>query len=307
MSKKKEKAAPPQPKQRSEARTAALRERAMIVRYSVSRWYGRGADEGVVSEVREQNKAEGDIGTFTKRLMTRDRLSPIDSIVNEARTYHKKVTLSWGEAGQRLLPADIFFEYKKEMTAFEMRFHGAVAEFCKEYPGYVEAETKRLGSLYSKSDYPSVDELRAHFRWELKIDPLPSAEDFRVDLGEEESKRIRDDIEQRVAEETGAAMKGLVARVAEMVEIIKDRMSNAESKKLRRAVFDNLGELVGVLPKLNVTRDPELDRLAKQIKKDLLDGLDIEAVRESEPMRKELASKAGNLMKALSTYAKVKQ
>ena len=58
----------------------------------------------------------------------------------------------------------------------------------------------------------------------------------------------------------------------------------------RDTVVTNLVKLVDVLPKLNVTGDPELERLAAQVRASLL--VDPQELRKSESVRSETAKDA---------------
>lgn len=293
-------------KERSAEVTGVLRERAMLVRFATGRWYGRGADEEVVSDVRRKHEASGDIGTFTKRFMSREFLAPIDAVVNEARRYHKDRTLAWGDAGSRLLPADLFFEYKKEMTAYEMRFYAAVEGFLARFPELIEVERKRLNGLFKERDYPSMEELKAKFRFHLAIDPLPAAEDFRVDLGEEEMRRIRGDIEQRVEQGMREASHEIWGRLEELVEKVKDRLSDSDAQ-VRASLFENLKELVAVLPRLNVTNDPSIAAMSERVTRELLTGVDIEEVKDSPKVRTDVAKKADSILAAMKGFSRKQQ
>lgn len=285
---------------RTEAKTQLLRERAMLVRFSVGRWYGTGADEAVVSDLRTKHEATGDIGTFTKRFMSRHRLAAINQVTNDSRRFHKAMTLPWGDSGSRLLSADLFFDYKREMTAYEMKFNESVEEFLANYPKYIKAEKERLGTLFKDSDYPSVDDLRKRFTYSLVIDPIPSAEDFRVDLGEEEMKRIRAEIEQHVDASLKEASQELWSRLQEMIEKIKERLDGDSS--IRKAMFEHLGDLVAVLPKLNVSNDPNLRSIAERISKELLSE-SVEAMRDDEHVRKETSKKADKILDVMATFS----
>jgi hypothetical protein len=58
----------------------------------------------------------------------------------------------------------------------------------------------------------------------------------------------------------------------------------------RDSVVTNLVKLVDVLPKLNVTADPELERLATEVRASLL--VDPQELRKSESVRNETAKAA---------------
>jgi len=68
----------------------------------------------------------------------------------------------------------------------------------------------------------------------------------------------------------------------------------------RDSVVTNLVKLVDVLPKLNVTGDPELEQLAAQVRASLL--VDPQELRKSEGVRTETARNASAIASRMSAY-----
>ena len=68
----------------------------------------------------------------------------------------------------------------------------------------------------------------------------------------------------------------------------------------RGIVVTNLVKLVDVLPKLNVTADPELERLAAEVRASLL--VDPQELRKSESVRNETAKRAMEISERMSAY-----
>ena len=68
----------------------------------------------------------------------------------------------------------------------------------------------------------------------------------------------------------------------------------------RDSVVTNLVKLVDVLPKLNVTGDPELERLAAQVRASLL--VDPQELRKSESVRSETAKAATAICDRMAAY-----
>ena len=68
----------------------------------------------------------------------------------------------------------------------------------------------------------------------------------------------------------------------------------------RDSVVTNLVKLVDVLPKLNVTGDPELERLASQVRASLL--VDPQELRKSESIRSETAKNAAAIASRMAAY-----
>ena len=276
----------------------SLHERAMLVRSTISRWYGLGADEEIVAELRTAKKATGDIGSFTKRFMTRDRLRKINAVTAEARKYHKSVTLPWGDAGARLLNVQQFFEYKKKMSAFERDFYIAVEEFLAQYPQAILDQRERLGELWHEHDYPSVEAMRHRFRFTVLVEPLATGEDFRVKLSKDESEELRREYDAEVRVRMKGAVQDVFERVQEAVQELAEKLADSDAS-IRKTSFDGLRRLVASLPQLNaIVQDPNIAQLGNAIARELL-SLDAGEVKESPAVRTSAKQKADNILAVL--------
>lgn len=278
--------------------TRSLRERAMLVRSTVSRWYGTGADEEVVADIAARAEAKGSVGSFTKRFMSRDRLSKINTITSEARRFHKQKTLPWGDSGARLLSVQSFFVYKKQMTSFERDFYVAVEEFLEGYPKFVQEEKHRLGKLWRQSDYPSVDQMRQRFRFSVLVEPLPTADDFRLDLSKEEQEEIKRDYDNEMRARLKVAVHDVFKRAEEAVTELREKLADPDSK-LRPSSLEGLRKLVASLPELNnVLQDPSIAQLGKNIASDLL-SVSMDTVKHDKQTRNQTKNKADAILAAL--------
>src|SRR5690242_3131032 len=106
--------------------------------------------------------------------------------------------------------------------------------------------------------------------------PLPDAGDFRVALGDEEKERIKRQITAAVEACLQVASRELWQRLYEAVSHLGERLQaykvtgEGVENPFRNSVVTNLVKLVDVLPNLNVTADPELERLAAEVGASLL-------------------------------------
>jgi hypothetical protein len=265
----------------------------VLVRFSIGRWYGTGTDEQVVDELREAKQATGDIGTFTKRLMKRERLLEINRITNDSRRFHKVLTLPWGDNKDRLLCVDAYKEYKKRMSAYEREFFGAVDSFIEKYDAAVLDERKRLGDLWRKDDYPTAEEMRARFRFGLTVDVLADTTDLRLQMSAEQAKEIKEGIEKRVHAEIKQAVGDIYTRLADEVTEIKGQLDDPDAR-LQGKMFNTIQEIVGLLPKLNIMRDPALTALGRDILKELT-AVPASELKQPEERKKASAKAAGVL------------
>lgn len=281
------------------ASMAKLQERAMLVRLAHGRWYGAAADEQVVAEVRDKANAKGDVGVFTKRLMERQHLAAINAVVNDARKYHRAMTLSWADPF-RILSAELFMDYRATMAEYEAKFEKAVREFLMKFDDLKEQEKKRLGKLYREADYPSREVLRSRFYVKLRFEPIPDADDFRVRLGGDDIKVVREQIEQEVASNLREATMEIWKRMQELVKKLSETLKDSDAS-VRGALFQNLKDIVSIMPKLNLTGDKKLEAITQRVQKELL-AEDVEAVKDDDKLRASVAKKADDILDAMSSF-----
>ena len=95
-------------------------------------------------------------------------------------------------------------------------------------------------------------------------------------------------------------------RLYEAVKRLVDRLAaykvtaGGVEHPFRDAVVTNLVKLVDILPKLNVTGDPELDRMTAEVRSGLL--VDPQRLRDSETVRSETARAATAIVDRMAVY-----
>ena len=73
------------------------------------------------------------------------------------------------------------------------------------------------------------------------------------------------------------------------------------SNPFRDSLVTNLSDMVEILPALNVTNDPELEKFAELAKKELL-FYTAEDLRQSSAVRQVVIDKADEILKKMSDY-----
>jgi len=226
--------------------------------------------------------------------------------VSDARQEHYFMTLPWDDNGYRVLPAAAYMDHTEKMRELSNQFTPAVEALAREFGKLVEEAKVRLGGLFRSEDYPSPDELCSKFSFETRVMPLPDAGDFRVTLGDEEKERIKRQITSAVEASLQVASRDLWQRLYEAVSHLAERLSAYKvtgvgvEHPFRDTVITNLVKLVDVLPKLNVTGDPELEHLAAEVRASLL--VDPQELRKSESMRSETAKAATAICDRMAAY-----
>lgn len=291
------------------ARPVDLSSRAMLAQLSIRQWTGRKLDKAVTDATNAQHGAKSDAGRYNKSLIAKDRLAKIAQIVGKARAQHVYISLPWLQDGARIMPADAFPRYTAVMRELREEFETEVASFVADYPLYVSEAQDRLGSMFRQADYPQPEQIAGKFSWDVNVLPLPSADDFRVNLGDAATARIKAEIEQTMTEALNQAMGDAWTRLHGVVKAMADKLAaykpatdvTKASGVFRDSLVENVRELVDVLPLLNVTGDAALAKLTEAAR-DKLTAHDAKALRDDDAARAEVQAAAAQIADDLAAF-----
>ena len=269
-----------------------IQSKAMLVDLTISQWTATKHDKAVSAEVETAHAAK-DAGRYNKRLIDKAHLAEINRIANELRKHHYSRTLPWTDKGQRLLPSELFLDYRQDMAKYKADFQAAVSTFIKLYPQLVQDARMRLGTMYQAEDYPQPTDLFALFDITVEFAPVPDADDFRVDVSKETQDEIRQQITDAVALRQTKMVKECWARMREVVGRIAEQCSK-ENGVIRDSLIDNARDLVNILGGLNVTANPTIATIEVAIRSKLI--VPAAQLRTSPTVRAEVARVAHELL-----------
>ncbi len=284
----------------------SLTSRAMLCSLSICQWSARKHDPEASEEIAVRHGAQSNAGRYNKVLVPPQALADLSKIAGEARREHYFMTLPWDDAGYRVLPAAAYLDHAAKLREYSCQFAAAADAFALAFEQLVQESRVRLGGLFRPEDYPSANEIREKFSFETKVLPLPDAGDFRVSLGEEETKRIQRQITATVEASLTVPSRELWQRLYEAVSHMAERLGaykvsdEGVEHPFRDTVVTNLVRLVEVLPKLNMTGDAELERLTEEARRSLL--VDPKELRKSETSRNETARAAAAIAQQMAGY-----
>jgi hypothetical protein len=300
----------------------SLASKAMLSSVSIRVWPASKYDPNATEEIAIRHKAQKDAGRYNKKLFPREALEELNKIAGEARQDHYFLTLPWSDEGFRVLPAATYMEHRDKMRGHLARFEPAVNRFEARFADLVTEQSRehsRLGTLFNIDDYPgmhrlengkmillSAEELRSKFSFETKVKPITDASDFRVSMGDEEQQRIKRQIEASVQASLQVGTRDLWQRLYQVVRHLSDRLTeyNATEKGSGRKLYDawisNIVEIVDVLPRLNITGDTELTRMASEVRASLV--IDPDELRKSESVCTDTAKAATAIAERMAAY-----
>jgi hypothetical protein len=269
--------------------TNYLAKKAILVSLNISHWKARKHDKRVTDKVNREHNAVADAGRYNKLIMPKDAIDPVEKIVTRARAYHVAHTLPWcGDA--RLLAVRNYEEYAKAMSEFESEFRAAARTFIANYERFVAERKADLNGLFNEKDYPR--DVTKKFDFNINPMPFADASDLRIELADAHAEQIRAEIEKTVNAAHDEALKAPLRKVVDAVAHMVERLTvyKPGEKGVRASgtfydsLVENVAEIADLLPKLNLSDNPEFDKLAADLKSKLC-AEDVKTLRENEDVR----------------------
>jgi Protein of unknown function (DUF3150) len=285
----------------------SITKRAMLVSLNIQQWTGAKHDRKVSQEVAIAHNSDVSMGRYRKLLVAKESLERLRQLTSTARQEHYKRTLPWSDGGTRILSSEAYFEYAEKMRELGREWEPAVDEFLAQYPQVIAEARGRLNGLFNEEDYPTPANMRRKFSFTFSVLPMPTAKDFRVELGDAETKRVRAEIEESVNESLRVAMNDVWERLRDVVSRMVERLraysmtEKGVSNPFRDSLVTNIRELLDVLPSLNITQDANLTEVAQKIGAELC-RYDADTLREDTSARERTADAAEAILKQMEAF-----
>lgn len=287
-----------------------LADKAMLVTLSIKRWEGRKLDKSASAKVARDAGAKQDTARVTKSLVSKTALATIQSISTQARGIHYDRTLPWLDNGTRIISTLAFESYNAEIRKLRSEFAAAVDSFISGYDSYRDQAAIDLGDLFDPTEYPSAHEIRRRFVFDRPFfAPLPSAADFRADIGADMLADERAAMESRLTDVYTNAMRDVTARIAETVGHMARTLESykpAGGKGIRAegtfkdSLVENVRALVALIPSLNITNDSRIAAIAVEMAK--LCEADASVLREHADVRADVQKRAAEIVASVADY-----
>jgi len=286
-----------------------LSTRAMLSSVEVHAWTGRRMDKKASQDVARKYDLGERTGRYYKWLLLKDETGvPPDELVavhnagNAARVVHYEHTLPWADDGARILPVSNFLPWASAVREKQFAFDDAVKVFVEAYPGLKqhteEIMTHYKRGLFRADDYPDAGDLARRFSMRIKHFPLPSANDFRVDISAPQAEAIRQQIERDLQVTVHDATADLFKRLGSIAERVA-KLSNPKGS-VRDSLADDVDDMCKLVARLNLTGNPTLEEFRLRVEKEL--AFDPGTVRRMRGVRNSLASRAEKIYDDLAGF-----
>lgn len=244
--------------------------------------------------------AEVELLGMTKKLL--DQRHPAYKAVTRIRTQAvqtwRDYTVPYPESGIRLIRKDRIGAFEEIMGELRQRLQAAANDLQAVYEELREQARVSLGDLFDPGDYP--DNIAKEFDFEVaypSVEPPEYLKQLHPHLYQQESERVAARFQEaaRLAEEAFAAeLANLVAHLAERLK----PDPTGKQKKLHRSALENLSEFFERVQSLHITSGGELDEIC-QTARQVIQGVDVDALKESVLLRQEIGDKLTGVAKQL--------
>jgi len=274
-----------------------LSKKAVLVNLKMRIWSGKKDDRKVANDIELQHQATN-AGRYKKNLINDTELKEVYNRAQSVRKFVREQTLPWGDNGARILPAIHHMSFMRDFQEEQFQFEDAVATFVKAYPARVKEAPGRLNGLYRASDYPPAKNIHKKFQLKLDCEAIADLDDFRLQVDEQEVIRLREEMEKDYAQKIADATKDIWGRIKDTVGHMVDKLSDKKAR-FHDSLVNNIGELVDLLPKLNITGDKDIDLAVADMKKLLVDP---DNLRRNKRFRSQTAKEAQAILEKFGTY-----
>jgi len=280
---------------------------AMLTEFNASVWTARKLDRSATEEiVTSKNAAAKDAARVNKSLLAgRSELEDIQSMIGRARQFVYDNTLPWSDSGLRLLPTVNFERFAAKMNAFEEEFAMMVQSFVDIYPSLITAQAMALGDMFKRDDFPTQNAIMTKFAFRVNYLPVPTAGDFRVDVGNAAMDDIKAKLERIAQERVDAAMQDVRTRLGDHLKRMSDRLTTdyvggeAKQRRFHDSLVDGALELCDITKSLNVVGDLDLEAARKALEQALC-GVDPKDLRKNEALRQDTKKAVDDILNKFS-------
>jgi hypothetical protein len=239
-----------------------LSDKAVLVKLTIRRAALTRRDEGLTATLQAQ---ENDKSLTVLTKLFRNRESPINQIMakyGEVYQYHKKHTLPYVDAGPRILPNDMYFEYTQEMKHRIASVDNLLDTYMPMYDQLVldDVTYRNSGSAAGRAnadEYPSADNFKLSMSAEIRFQPMPDASHFLFDLSDEDVESFKRAEQEAAAQANADAINRMLKPMGALVTRLKE-YQGGQKERFHNSLIDNVIEGCDMAKKLAINPTPEL-------------------------------------------------
>ena len=239
-----------------------LSDKAVLVKLTIRRAALTRRDHGLTATLQAQ---ENDKSLTVLTKLFRNKESPINQIMakyGEVYAYHKKHTLPYVDAGPRILPNEMYFEYTQEMKHRIASVDNLLDTYMPLYDQLVldDVMYRNSGSAAGRAnanEYPSAEDFKLSMSAEIRFQPMPDASHFLFDLSDEDVESFKRAEQEAAAQANADAINRMLKPMGALVTRLKE-YQGGQKERFHNSLIDNVIEGCDMAKKLAINPTPEL-------------------------------------------------
>lgn len=292
--------------------TNSIVSRAVLVDLTISRRTGITSDAIATESVRKTYHANGNVGTYGKKLFPQDppEIKRVSAVVNKTVALHRDMTLPW-QTGWRILPRELHSDYAAKISECRLEMEDAVRALCDALPRLKDEARLMLNELYRDSDYPSAAEMAMGYGIAVRFMPVPDVGDFRVALDAATIADLQQSYQRDMDDALRAATRDAFVRMTKVLTNLSEACTRVDAKVaegaklavIRTAVTENIRDLLAMLPALNVGNDATLAAIGSEVEAKLA-SINIDDLRADPLVRDDARRKADAILQKMKAFVR---
>lgn len=274
--------------------------KAMLAELTIRKWGASKSDRKASNEFAASKHSNPTMSKVTKTLLQSPHLVGFDQLGNAARNVHYNFTMPWLDNGMRILPTKKFLEYGRSIKDISDRSAVCIDNFCESYEELIKSAEGQLGGLFNITDYPAVEKVREKFGIQMRFLPIPQENDWRVDLGEEDVKRLQEELKVTFGDSQNRAIDDLVEKVRERLERLQMVLADPDDMSFKRRLRENhisgLVELPDFIDTMNVFDNQKLSNLAESLATKLDFNFDADGLKDDPALKARVLMNVNELL-----------
>lgn len=280
----------------------------VLVSFSYGNVAGSKKNVAITQEVCDDKHADSDAGTWSDKLFPakscgkKNSFTSLRKHLGAMRAWHYQNSYVFEDSLWRILPEKRIEAYKQvietdgKTTALKL-----LEAFVNDLPNLIDLARLGRAEAFNESDYPTVEEIRAKFRYAVDYRPIPTGAGLNPTVMQEAIDKLNALHTQRLKEANAA----LVTRFLEPFQLLSEQLKDPTKRKMA-PVLDRIREFSQIIPSLDLSGNTELLELAQTINLTFAD-ITPDVLKADEEMAKFVGQTATGVVEALSRFGNLGQ
>ena len=256
---------------------------------------GKLLDREISAKVTVEAGANYDVVRTYKDIYSDSKeLKGVEKYSQQVRSWHRALTLPFGDGGLRLLPEIRRASHSEKMSSCMIDWGEKKDLFEKTIPDLHASSNAKgvMGDLYNPLDYGSTEQVMRKFHFDWNYLPVPDSGHFIIDNANEAAGDLIDRFERHSEEGVNMAMQeawDMLRRELRKVSNncrLKEQREDGKASRFGPKNYEAALDLVDTLSSYNIVNDPDLEKarndfseVVKSTNADKIKNSDTEKVR----------------------------